>query len=99
MRSFGVDNTQYYDNSSSEHTDDQENKKSRSARNFDDVSYLDAILMPKQEKEAFDRYYYCKKTGKINSTSSMKTVVIDLTLSSDEEEGTDIFAQYNLDEM
>ena len=34
-----------------------------------DVSYLDAILMPKQEKEAFDRYYYCKKTGKINSTS------------------------------
>ena len=42
--------------------------------------------MPKQEKEAFDRYYYCKKTGKINSTSSMKTVVIDLTLSSDEED-------------
>jgi len=55
--------------------------------------------MPKQEKEAFDRYYYCKKTGKINSTSSIKSVVIDLTMSSDEEEGTDIFAQYNLDEI
>ena len=46
-------------------------EKSRSARNFDDVSYLDAILMPKQEKEAFDRYYYCKKTGKINSTGNV----------------------------
>ena len=42
--------------------------------------------------------YYRNKRGNINCTSSYETVVIDLTLSSDEEEGTD-FTHYNVDEM